>query len=60
MEMDYLFAMTMLIASPVIFLISLVVLIIFEDESKRKKAKSGMLISVILFLIGFGTCLNLS
>ncbi len=50
----------MLIASPVIFLISLIVLIIFEDEIKRKKAKNGMLISLILFIVGFGACLNLT
>ncbi len=60
MEMDSIFAMTMLIASPVIFLISLIVLIIFEDAEKRRKAKNGMLISLILFVIGFGACLNLS
>lgn len=60
MEMDFLFVMIMLIASPVIFLISLIVLIIFEDEIKRKKAKNGMLISLILFIVGFGACLNLT
>ena len=46
--------------SPIIFLVSLIVLIIYEDAVKRKKAKNGMLISVILFVIGFGSCLNLS
>ncbi len=50
----------MLIASPVIFLISLIVLIIFEDVEKRRKAKNGMLISVVLFIIGFGACVNLA
>ena len=60
MEMDSFFVMAMLIASPIIFLISLIVLIIFKDVKKRRKAKNGMLISVILFVIGFGACLNLS
>ena len=60
MEIDSLIVMAMLIASPVIFLISLIVLIIFEDPVKRKKAKNGMLISLVLFIVGFGACLNLS
>ncbi len=60
MEMDFLLVMIMLIASPVIFLISLIVLIIFEDVEKRRKAKNGMLISVVLFIIGFGACVNLA
>ena len=60
MEMDSLIVMAMLIASPVIFFISLIVLIIFEDENKRKKAKTGILISLVLFIVGFGACLNLA
>ncbi len=50
----------MLIASPVIFFISLIVLIIFENAQKRRKAKNGMLISLVFFVIGFGACVNLA
>ena len=60
MEIDSLIVMAMLIASPLIFFISLIILIIFEDADKRRKAKNGMLISLVLFIVGFGACLNLS
>jgi cytochrome c biogenesis protein CcdA len=60
MELDYLFVRIMFILSPIIFLVSLIVLIIYEDAEKRKTAKNGMLISLILFVVGFGVCFNLA
>jgi uncharacterized membrane protein len=60
MQIDKFFVLALLIASPLIFLISIIVLIFFEDVEKRKKAKKGLLISLVLFVVGFGACLNLA
>ncbi len=41
-----------------LFLISLFVLIIYEQDIIRKKAKIGMLISLVLFIVGLSSCLT--